>query len=271
MMPPAMDREFRELPCSLLIRPELDARTARDPDKLADLASDIARRGVIFPLAVVRVDDRYEVVDGFRRFLAAQQAGLAAVPCLVYPTKTAALEGIKYAANVFREDMSPAEEALFFFELFQHECGEDLDQVCALMNRKRSYVEGRIALLQGDPDVFEALRQRRIAIGVAQELNRIPKADYRGYYLGLAIRDGASVSLVAGWVTDWFKLYGDRPPVEPMPPADPSVIVPAAHDPLTCYICRQRDPRYVPELVSIHTHCRLAVLDQLLTAYHGGA
>lgn len=264
-----MEPEYRRVPLALIDRPELDARIDRDPEKLRELQHDIERRGMIQPMIIVPVGDRFEVVDGFRRYIAATWAGLVTVPCAVYPSKQLATEGIKYAANIFREDMSPAEEAVFFHELYTTECAQDVDRICSLVGKTRDYVEGRLELLLGDEQVFAALKERKISIGVARELNKLPKEDYRRYYLHLAIQDGATVSVVAGWVVEWKKLYG-APQVEaPATPAAPTVIVPAGHDPTLCVVCRKNDPRFIPELVPIHTHCRLAVLDQMLAAYRG--
>jgi len=185
-------REFKEVPLTLLDPPAIDARMERNDEQLEELVGDVAKRGVILPLAVVRQNGRYEIVDGFCRFIAAGRAGLPVVPCMVYPSKDVALQGVKYAANLFRLDMSAAEEATFFHELFEHECGQDLDRVCALVNRRRAYVEARLALVLGDEAVFEAVRRKEISLGVAAELNRIGKEDYRRYYLKHAIKDGAS-------------------------------------------------------------------------------
>lgn len=262
-------REFKELPLSCLDRPVLDARIDRDPEKLEDLAGDIARRGVILPLAVVRTGERYEVVDGFRRYLASLRAGLVTVPCMIYPTKDAALEGVKYAANLFREEMSPAEEAVFFRELLTNECGEDIEKLATLVNKKISYIDSRLALLTGDEAIFEAVRAGKISLGVAAELNTIPADDYRRYYLTLAIRDGATVAAVRGWVMQWKAMYRDG---SPEAPAAPVATQPVASTPLDihfCHVCRKSDPRFIPEQIPVHTHCKLAVLEPLIESYHG--
>src|SRR6478672_3296438 len=99
-------REFKHLPLAALDAPQLDARLQRDPAKVEELAHDIARRGIILPLAVVRVGERYEIIDGLTRYIAATMAHRATAPCMIYPTKDKALEGVKYAANLFRLDMT---------------------------------------------------------------------------------------------------------------------------------------------------------------------
>jgi ParB/RepB/Spo0J family partition protein len=262
-------REFKDIPLHLLDPPQLDARMDRSEEQLEELAVDIGRRGVILPLAVVPVDGRYEIVDGYCRYLASRRAQLVCVPCVVYPEKDTALEGVKYAANLFRQDMSAAEEATFFHHLFAHECGQDIDQVCALVNRKRSYVDARLQLVLGDEDVFEAVRRKEITLGVAAELNKIPAEDYRRYYLRHAIKSGATVGVVTGWVAEWKAIYANRVDDQPPPAPASAPIVTSSYDPFRCYICGKTDPRHIPEQVSIHAHCKLAILDPMLDAYRG--
>lgn len=264
-------REFKEVLLSEIDPPTLDARIERDPDKLQELAADIARRGVILPIALVRVGARYEVVDGFRRFLASRMADLVRVPAMVYPTKEAALEGVKYAANAYREEMSPAEEAVFFHELFEHECEHDIERVAAMVGKRVAYVSARLELLGGAEDVFEAVRGRKIQLGVAAELNKVSDPQYRNYYLQSAIRGGATVSMVAGWVQDWKRDFVDNQSPAPPTPAPAAAVPSGSYDPHRCYLCDQNDPRFIPEQVSIHTHCRLAILDPLLAQSRGGS
>jgi ParB/RepB/Spo0J family partition protein len=268
-MLPHVTREYRELPLASIDPPALDARIDRDPDMLQELADDVARRGVIYPLALVQTGERFEIVDGFRRYLAAKQAGLVAVPSLIYPTKTAALEGVKYAANMFREDMSPAEEAIFFHELLTHECGGDIEKLCALVNKKLSYVDNRLELLGGDAEVFEALKHRRITIGVAQELNKLANEGFRRYYLLHAVKQGATVSAVSAWIADWHATYDNVPPSAAAEVTVAPSTAASSFDPMRCYVCQESDPKYLPETINVHTHCLRAILDKLLAAYRG--
>jgi ParB/RepB/Spo0J family partition protein len=224
---------------------------------------------MIEPLQVVAVGDRYEVVDGYRRYQAAKLAGLLLVPCLIYPTKEVALEGVKFAANAFREDMSPADEAVFFHQLFEHECEHDVDRICALVNKKRGYVEARLALLDGDEAVFNALRAKSISIGVAQALNQITDEGWRRHYLHFAIQGGATIAMVTGWVTEWknMQAYRDGAPQQPQTPATP--IVASDYNPLRCYVCGRVHEGRVPTTITVDAACLEAILNPLLASYRG--
>lgn len=249
--------------------PQLDARLTRDPEKLEELARDILRRGLIEPIKVVRVGERFEVVDGFRRFLATKSAGLSEIECFVFDDKTTALEGVKYAANIFREDMSPADEAKMFYELLTHECENDIERLSALTGKRIPYLDNRLALLNGDELVFEALKDRTITIGVAQELNKLPAEDYRRHYLHHAIKTGATVGVVRSWVSDWIAMYGSDRPVAAAAPVASSTIASQPYDPNTCYVCRKSDARFIPQQINVHEHCKLATLDPLINTIHG--
>lgn len=265
-----VQREYKELPLSAIDPPQLDARLARDPAKLEELAHDIAKRGVILPIAVARVGDRYEVVDGQTRYLAATMAHLVTIPCVIYPSKDSALEGVKYAANLFRIDMSPAEEAVFFNELYEKECGQDIEKLCTLVGRKESYVDNRLQLLNGDEEVFEAVRTTKIPLGVAGELNKIADEGWRRYYLNHAIKGGATVAMVSGWRQEYERFHNPNEPQPPATPAPAVQVVESTYNPHRCEICGKVDPRYVPEQISVHTHCKVAILEPLLEAYRGG-
>jgi ParB/RepB/Spo0J family partition protein len=263
-------REFKDLPLAIIDRPQLDARIERSPEFLEALTGSIRRDGVLVPLIVVRAGERYEVVDGFTRYIAATRAGLAVVPCCIYPTKETALEGVKYTATQFHEKFSPADEAIFFNELFKNECGEDIDKLCVLVNKGFDYVSGRLELLNGDPEVFEAVRAGKVKLGVAAELNKIDKDDYRRYYLGHAIRDGVTTAGARRWVGEYQAMYGDREQLAPAPAPQPTTFIAKPNDLHYCEVCRESDPRFIPELIPVHTHCKEAILKRLLDAYHGG-
>jgi ParB/RepB/Spo0J family partition protein len=265
-----IEREHkREIPLDLIDRPALDARVDRDEDELRALGQDIKMNGLIEPLKLVRTGERYELVDGTCRFLSMRMVGVLTTEAFVYVSKELALEGVKYRANAYRLEMSVGDEAVYFHQLFEHECGHDIEQVAALVNKSVAYVGDRINLLAGDPEIFDALRAKKIGIGVAQILNRIDQEPYRRYYLQFAVRDGITRATAERWFAEYKAAIGDVSQ-NLQPPAEPSPIVPlGVLDVHHCYVCGKSDPRYLPEQIPVHTHCRLALLDPLLAHAHG--
>jgi len=267
----AVKRELREIPLGLIDAPELPSRATMDEHKLDELVASIRANGLLQPMSVARVGDRYEVVAGHRRWLACGRAGVVAVPCVVYPSKESALEAIKYAENRHREDLNPAEEAIWFNELLERDCGGDVDRLCEQLHEKRSYVEGRLNLLAGDEKIFQALQDGKIKIGVAHQLNRCKVEQYRRYLLHQAIIGGATVAVVSGWIQDWenAERAASGAPAPSSDAAPPSAI--PQTDYFRCGVCLGTDNVYLMVPVNIHQHCKLAIFDKLMASYRGEA
>ena len=72
-----------EIPIDSLAPNPYQPRTTWDPRELEDLAASIRTNGVIQPILVRRVEDRFEIIAGERRLRAAKQAGLETVPVII--------------------------------------------------------------------------------------------------------------------------------------------------------------------------------------------
>lgn len=269
MTAPILARELRTIPLHLLKAPAVDARLDRDEAQLEELGRDIETRGLIYPLHVFVADGWFEIVDGYCRFLASQRRAIVALECFVYPTKDDALEGVKYAANAFRQEMSPADEAKFFLDLYEGICEGDLQRVAVRCGKSLAYVQNRLELLEGDDEVFLAVRAKTISLGVAKVLNKFPDESWRRYYLAHSIKSGATVSMVESWLQAWKVSHGG--PAAPTPEAVPMapIVNGPSYDPHRCVVCGKSDPRYVPQTVSVHTHCMQANLVPMIAAFRG--
>lgn len=233
------------------------ARAQIDEQGIEELAADIRTNGVIQPLHVKEVAGGYEVVDGHRRLLASRRANLAVVPCLVLSRKDASELVVKIHANLHRQDWTPVEEAAFYAELLP-QCDDDTDKLAALVKQSRNYVENRLLLLRGDPAVLEAVVNREITLGVAQELNKIRLDKDRAYYLGWAKQTGATIATVRQWRAICEAQAQATPPAggngEPVVYSSP-----VEYKPLVCYLCGQAEPLSDVEFHYIHKSCRRMV------------
>lgn len=147
-------------------------------------------------------------------------AGLAELPCIDLETDelTAAA---KIHENVEREDLSPADEAIFYAELYAV-FSEDVDAVAAAVRVSRARVEGRLNLIRGDKHVFDALASGRISIGVAEELNRFAREDDRLFHLDYCARTGATVATARQWRIDANRRAELSAPAAPSEPGRPA-------------------------------------------------
>jgi ParB/RepB/Spo0J family partition protein len=257
-------REFRDVPYGLIDAPALPSRTAMDETLMDELVESVRQHGILQPLVLARTGERFEVVAGHRRSIAAGRAGLVTVPAIVYPSVVTALTAIQYAENRHREDLNAADEAILFSELLERDCAGDVDRLCAQLGEKRTYVENRLLLFHGDEEIFRQLQAGKIPIGVAQQLNRCTEQQYRRYLLHQAIVGGATVAVVSGWIADWKQ---QLPPASGEPVGQASAPAPGAI-PITnyfvCVCCGGTDNVHLMQPVNVHQHCRLAILDKAL-------
>jgi ParB family chromosome partitioning protein len=264
-------REFKDIPIGLIDDPELPSRTSMDDTAMDELAANIRAIGLQQPMIVARVGLRFEIIAGHRRRIACSRAGLVAAPCIIYPSKDAAQIAVQYAENRFREDVNPADEALLFAELLERDCGGDVDTLCARIGEKRAYVENRLQLLR-DAEVLEALRSGQLTkVGVALQLMKISDERMRRYYLDAAIRGGATVAVVSGWVQDWqqsVRLAGGAP-VDVAPASAPGPVPEFNY--FRCAVCGGTDRVHTMTPINVHGDCKTAILDKLLASYRGEA
>lgn len=147
------------------------------PGHMKELVDSIREVGVLNPILVRELRaDEFEVVDGARRFRAAQQAGMAEVPVLVLElTDRQALE-MQVIANLQRDNLHPMEEAEGFRALME-QAGYDIAKLASRVGRDRSYVYDRLKLLQLVPAAQELFLQHRFELGHAVLLARLSPAD----------------------------------------------------------------------------------------------
>ena len=220
-----------------------------------ELAESIKSVGLLNPITVKPANGRYEIVAGHRRWMAMNKAELLEAPCMIMEETDVSPSAAKLHENLFREDISPAEEAAFYAELLD-ECGGDCDKVAALVHRSRNLVEGRLLLLTGSQEVLAALAGKKISLGVAEELNHLKRPEDVPYYLNWCVAQGATRGMVHGWVIGANMQAelnaGAHPPVVETPETPPAEF----KEPV-CYICGYSEPRHDVEFWYIHRSCRV--------------
>lgn len=262
-------RAYREIPIDLVDEPDAPTRLAIDPAKLQDLISSIRTHGQLQPGGVVPVGDRFAVSYGHRRLMACRALELPVYCAYVYASESAAMLGAQLAENVDRDDLNPVEEAFWFAQLIDAGVG-DTDELAQMLKRTRDYVETRLLLLSGDPDVREALQLGRIGLGVAKLLNGYAQADDRKVLLDAAVAGGASARLVATWIAERKTIAAalvGMPMINTAALAD----TPAADapKPLCCLYCESDQEVYNMQPLWIHKVC-FALLRNVLERHLGG-
>ena len=126
-----------------------------DPDALATLADSIAANGLLQPILVRPVGDRYEIIAGERRFRASKMAGLDSIPAMITDADDKKAASLAIIENIQRESLNPYEEA----EAFRSLMGDyrmTQEEVAERIGKSRSAVANSLRLLDL-PDVVARL------------------------------------------------------------------------------------------------------------------
>lgn len=103
-----------------LIEPSnYNARKTFDPQALEELAQNIKTHGIIQPVTVRKVGERYELICGERRFRASMMLKLAEIPAIVREVTEEQAYDLSISENLQREDVPPMEVAEAYKRLIE--------------------------------------------------------------------------------------------------------------------------------------------------------
>ena len=140
--------------------------------KLEELANSIKQNGVIQPIAVRQSKsdiNKYEIVAGERRWLAAQRAGLHEIPVNILELSDLESLEVAIVENIQRDDLTPIEEARGYKRL-SDEFKYDHENISKLMSKSRSHISNTLRLLTLPNDIIAMLEEGSLTSGQARPL-----------------------------------------------------------------------------------------------------
>ncbi len=168
----------------------LQPRRLFQQERLAELAQSIVANGIIQPLVVRKVGERYQLVAGERRWRAAKLANLARVPVVVQEIPDERLLEITLIENIQREDLNPIETATAF-DRMARELSLTAEEIGQRTGKDRTTIINSTRLLQLPADLQQLVAERRLSAGHARCLLTLPTPDLQ--------REVAERSVAQGW------------------------------------------------------------------------
>ena len=162
----------REIPIELIRRNPDQPRRRFGEAEIAELADSIREKGVLQPVLLRPAPDapgQYQLVAGERRWRAAQQAGLKAMPALVRDLDDQQVLEIAIIENVQRADLGPIEESLSYRALMDR-FGRTQDDVARVVGKSRPHVANALRLLSLPLEVQTLLAEGQLTAGHARAL-----------------------------------------------------------------------------------------------------
>lgn len=156
---------YREIDPSVIEPNPKQPRQVFDGDALSELVHSIREFGLMQPIVVRALDpvdgkQRYQLVMGERRWRAAQEAGMTAIPAIVRETADESMLRDALLENIHRAQLNPLEEAAAYQQLLD-EFGVTHEELAIRIGRSRPVITNMIRLMRLPIPV-----QRRVAAGV---------------------------------------------------------------------------------------------------------
>jgi len=176
-----------------LIEPSpFQPRTRFREEALEELMRSIQASGIIQPLVVRPIGNRFQLIAGERRWRAAQRAGLAKVPVIARQVSDELALEMTLVENIQREDLN-AIEAARAFERLMAEFQLTQEAVAERTGKDRATVANSIRLLKLEPTIQDWIEEGKLTAGHGRALLAVADSQLRMRYAQRASRGGLTV------------------------------------------------------------------------------
>lgn len=168
-------------------------RDSMEETSLSELTESIKALGIIQPLTVRSLGyDKYQLIAGERRLLAAKKAGMQEVPAFIRVANDQEMLEMALVENIQRKDLNPIQIAIGFQRLTE-ECTLTQEQLSQRIGKNRTTISNFIRLLKLPPEIQVAIRNETITMGHARALINISSVDHQLNMLGMILERNLSV------------------------------------------------------------------------------
>lgn len=168
-----MSKEVHILKLDEILPNRFQPRIVFDETAINELAESIKEYGVIEPIIVRRVADKYEIIAGERRYKASVLAGKETIPAIITELNDKDSAEIALIENVQRQNLTPIEEAVSYKKILDMGYMNQ-SELADKLGKTQSTVANKLRLLNLTDEVQEALLQERISERHARSLLRLP-------------------------------------------------------------------------------------------------
>ena len=151
-------------------------RLTFDEKALQELAASIKEHGIIQPLVLRRLGDKYEIIAGERRYKASQLAGLEQVPAIIAEMDDNKSAEVAIVENLQRKNLSAIEEVKSYKKLLDRGYLTQ-EELAKKMGISQSSIANKIRLLNLTEEVQNALAEEKISERHARSLLQVTESN----------------------------------------------------------------------------------------------
>lgn len=187
-----LEKNVLQIPIEDIIPNRFQPRLTFDDRGLDELASSIKQHGIIQPLVLRRIEDKYEIIAGERRYKAATLAGLSTVPAIIANIDDNKSAEVAIVENVQRRDLTPIEEARSYKNLLDKGYLTQ-SELAKKMGISQSAIANKLRLLSLDEEVQQALLNNQISERHARSLLVLPNNEEQKKWLKKILNERLTV------------------------------------------------------------------------------
>lgn len=187
-----MDKEVVELYLDDIIPNRFQPREVFNEEALQELSASIKEHGVIQPIIVRKIGDKYEIIAGERRYKATALAGLTKIPAIIRNLDDKEASKVALLENLQRRDLTAIEEARTFQKILELDSMTQ-EELGKTMGKSQSAIANKMRLLSLPDEVQEALLNDKISERHARSLLNLETADQQISMLNRVIEERMTV------------------------------------------------------------------------------
>lgn len=172
----ALGEKIQNLALDRIIASPLQPRLEFRSEHLIELVESIRERGIIQPLIVRKVGDKFELIAGERRWRAARELNLPEAPAIVRQASDREVLELALIENLQREDLNPIEEAAAYGRLHR-DFGMTQEEISKRVGKARASVANAMRLLTLPLDLHAHIKAGRLSVGHAKVLLSLKTAE----------------------------------------------------------------------------------------------
>lgn len=185
-------REVDEVPIDMVEPNPNQPRTNFKKEELEELAESIKRNGLLQPILVRKVGDKYQIIAGERRWQACKKIGLTTVPVRIRDVDDEDTIVLALVENIQRSDLNPIEEAYGYRRMMERSRMTQT-QIAQAVSKGRSTIANALRLLDLPEDAQQLLFEEKITAGHARAILSIPTAEGRAKLTEKLVKEQLSV------------------------------------------------------------------------------
>ena len=182
----------REIDIDLVEPSPYQPRTRFREEALDELARSIKASGIIQPIVVRPIGNRFQLIAGERRWRAAQRAGLTKASAIIRQVSDELALEMTLVENIQREDLNPIEAARAF-ERLMDEFQLTQESVAERTGKDRATVANAVRLLKLEPTIQDWIEEGKLSAGHGRALLAVIDPQLRMRYAQRAARGGLTV------------------------------------------------------------------------------